>query len=340
MKGDLPVRRRLGSYVVILAVCLVFPASVTAQESVPTEELRGAFFSTLNKNQVVEFMRAIDRSRQLTSYELGAKYRWGYIPPDRTPPASLARWWKALSPRKRDQKRVKWFREHSQQLDPDQVAQQLGLQDRLTSIYRKLRGNYSKTPEALESVPFPEVNVVPTRANTGATEFEAVYEQEGQSGASTNPQSQTKEPTGRKTGSSAKEQTDEESSDQQTDDTAEPTSGEMKETDSASSKETSKQKSKPQEFASGDFLYRRVGDHIEVIGRTERDNPDEAKDQTVPADLKPSSDGSSEPDTSVTSTAPVLSGNRPDTVSIPLPLLRHRNSTGETAETPRLRRPR
>jgi len=151
----------------ILLLVLFFvtsPVSLLAQDRIPEGPLKERFFQELTRPQIISLLETLDRSEQRTDFELGAKYRWGYIPPDRRPPAHLARWWGSLSQRERNNQRVQWFQEHYDQLNVDRAARELGQTNRLLKIQRDLQQNYGKTPEELESVFFPGDTVTPPRS--------------------------------------------------------------------------------------------------------------------------------------------------------------------------------
>lgn len=314
------------------------------QGEVPTDKLRERFFQTLNDRQIVEFTTELDKTKQLTAYELGAKYRWGYIPPDRTPPASLAQWWKSLSPRKKDEHRLKWFRKHYQQLNPDRVARQLGLQDRLTKIFRGLRADYSESPEALESVPFPESDVQPTHANQGSTEFEKIYEQKLNPEQSTDEMDQRPDYLPGSPGESGPRSEGSESTSTRNDSNGDvetqpedrgTTEKASEKPESTTQSDSPDEQSEPREFASGDLKYRRVGDHIEVIGRINESPSDTSSRETVPE--VDASDSVDDDTTSLPRVKPPESSES-EGVNIPPPMLRFLESDGRTEDVPELRR--
>ncbi|MFB6345285.1 MAG: hypothetical protein ABEK50_05875 [bacterium] len=329
--------------VLLLAVVgfLLIPFIGLAQESVPTDELRSEFFDELNKPQIIKYMSESDKAKQLTSYELGAKYRWGYIPPDRTPPASVAQWWRSLSTRERNDQRYKWFREHYDRVNPDRVARQLGLQDQLTKIYRELRKDYTNDEELLEPVPFPDTNVSPVSANQGATEFQNIYEQ--------NPGNSSEKEIDRRpeylpeeSQPESNQRPDQESSSpesQRTEESVEPSQEEPSPDTQPSNPDQQNEKAgkspEVEVFASGDLKYRRVGDHIEVIGRTDNESAD-----TGSTNESPNTTTMSDTDASENMKPEESSGRTTgsDTVGIPPPVLRNQSSSGETSDQPEMRR--
>jgi hypothetical protein len=149
-------------YVVIAGlICLLFLGALAPAQAqdIDLTELKRQFFEPLSDEQKVSLLRTMDRSAQRTSLELGAKYRWGYIPSDRKPPISLAKWWDGLNQRQRREERLKWFRNHYQQLNVERSARELGLRDRLTKLYRELGDQEDNTGLQFESVSFPKGNL-------------------------------------------------------------------------------------------------------------------------------------------------------------------------------------
>lgn len=136
--------------IVFFAVTSLVP--LFAQDRVPEGPLKERFFEGLTRPQIVSLMKTLESGEQRTDFELGARYRWGYIPPDRRPPVSLARWWRSLSQRERNEERVKWFHDHYDQIDVDRAARELGQTERLLKIQRDLQQNYGKSPGNLEPV--------------------------------------------------------------------------------------------------------------------------------------------------------------------------------------------
>jgi hypothetical protein len=152
------------SILLLIVLFVTSPVSLLAQDRIPEGPLKERFFQELTRPQIISLLETLDRSEQRTDFELGAKYRWGYIPPDRRPPVHLARWWGSLSQRERNNQRFQWFQQHYDQLNVDRAARELGQTDRLLKIQRDLQQNYGKTPEELESVFFPGDTVTPPRS--------------------------------------------------------------------------------------------------------------------------------------------------------------------------------
>lgn len=181
-------------------VFIGFPAVPRAAE-VPLRTIKKEFFTSLNQGKRLALLEALDRGQQLTAQELGAKYRWGQVPPDRQPPFFLARWWKSLSAAERQRQRLNWFRNNYQQLDLDRAARELNEQDRLTGLYRRLKREHEEPARRFETMFFPGRDL--TFRDTGEdTRVGGVFRME--SGADSPPETpeppvetnQTETPTG------------------------------------------------------------------------------------------------------------------------------------------------
>jgi len=146
-------------YGLSLLVLLVLSITSLSGQSIDMEELKHRFFSDLTQSQIISLMETLDRSQQLTTAELGAKYNWGYIPPDRTPPVTLAQWWDRQNTRQRREHRIDWFREHYLELDVERAAEELGMKDRLTRLYRSLQSDQDSSTHQFEEVTFPEMDL-------------------------------------------------------------------------------------------------------------------------------------------------------------------------------------
>jgi len=174
-------KARKTALLVLYMIAAVFTGSVTGSvlhppalaqdgQNIDMEALKDEFFSDLTEQQIISLLRTVDRSEQLTSVELGAKYKWGYIPPDRTPPFSLANWWDSLSDRRQRSVRLDWFRNHYQELDVDRAARELGMKNELLSLYRKYETQQSSREMQFEQVSFPEGGLdYDTRTNRSST---------------------------------------------------------------------------------------------------------------------------------------------------------------------------
>lgn len=166
--------------VVVGLLAGVFVAgSAAADQSyqVNPDALQEAFYETLSDQQIVTFLKAVDDIGQRTERELGAKYRWGDIPPDRTPPRSLGRWWSSRSQRQRRQQRLDWFDEHAEQVSVDRVAQVLGLQGRLARIHRSLQDGQEPSQSGLEPVALPSGPATPESTPNPTRVLGAVHDQ-------------------------------------------------------------------------------------------------------------------------------------------------------------------
>ena len=155
-------------YGISLLLLVVFPIVPLHGQSIDMEELKNRFFSNLSQSQIISLMETLDRNQQLTTAELGAKYKWGYIPPDRTPPVTLAQWWDRQNSRQRRQHRIEWFREHYLELNVKRSAEELGLKDRYTRLYRKLQVEENSSAPHFEQVTFPATDEEETRPSESA----------------------------------------------------------------------------------------------------------------------------------------------------------------------------
>ncbi len=138
-----------------LAGLFVVPPAVARPDFESTwieNQVRSSFFQSLTEQQRLELLNDIEQSSNFTDRELGARYRWGYIPADREPPATLGYWWESLGPREQDRLRLAWYRNNHQQLAPDRAARFLGLESRLYRIQREYEQQWQRRPDALEEV--------------------------------------------------------------------------------------------------------------------------------------------------------------------------------------------
>ncbi len=155
---------RMVSYIFLgvgLSLCIffsVFPVSVMARpnpENVRREnEIRSKFFSSLSGEKRLELIRFVEQQRKFTPAELGARYRWGYIPVDRETPAFLGEWWNNLSEPQRNRRRLIWFRQNKERLNVDQAARALNLKARLFELQRKYMEKRRRRPSKFEPVDF------------------------------------------------------------------------------------------------------------------------------------------------------------------------------------------
>ncbi len=114
--------------------------------------VRAAFFESLTEQQRLQLITDLERANNYSRRDLGALYRWGYVPVDREPPASLGQWWQAQTNREQDRLRLAWFRRNYQRLNPDNAARILGLQSRLYRIHQEYEFQWERRPDALEEV--------------------------------------------------------------------------------------------------------------------------------------------------------------------------------------------
>lgn len=317
--------RKTVALAVLVSTFLLLVASggLRAQERVPEDRLKEEFFGSLKRPQIVSLLETLDETKQLTDFELGAKYRWGYIPPDRRPPVSVARWWRSKSQGQRSNLRVEWFENHFDQLPLDRSARELGLRDRLTRIHRELESQLGNQPGELEAVEFPGDTPEPTVSTSEDTEYEAVYRQtddteESPASASAEESAGEKEPD-----------------DQKTDRDTESTEPEDSRDPAVENPDT------PPEESDGDdgVRYRRVGDRIEVVERTSVE-PDPEVDVEPDTESEPTSEEEPSSDSSPSDTSPPApnllldnTGTDDPSARLPEPSLR-----GGSDSTPELRR--
>lgn len=309
----------------LLLVLVTGPVCVLAQSNqgeVPTSKVKDKFFSSFDRKEKVSLLESMDKGKQLTVFQLGAKYRWGYIPPDRKPPNSLARWWKSLSPRGKDNQRVKWFNEHYQELNLDRSARELGKQDELTKIYRRLEKEYVKETDKLESVPFPDEEVKPPRANASDTNYEPTYEQNAEGDEKTSDGNVPSAPQKPRSTNPSEDDTN---------------NSETADADTDVQKQTASETT-VKEFGSGSVTYKRVGDRIKVIGRDRNrsgrtdEGPKNNLDNRDSRDERMRNEDSP-PTTEFTDSERPEEASQGSEVSIPPPMIRDSAEQG-----PRLRR--
>lgn len=312
---------------------LVASGGLRAQERVPEDRLQEEFFGSLKRPQIVSLLETLDETKQLTDFELGAKYRWGYIPPDRRPPVSVARWWRSKSQGQRSNLRVEWFKNHFDQLPLDRSARELGLRDRLTRIHRELESQLGNRPGELEAVEFPGDTPEPTMSTPEDTEYEAVYRQTDDTEKS--PASASPGSADRTSGSPEESDGGTEPDDRKTERGTESADPE----DSREPEEKNPDTSPEESDADDSVRYRRVGDRIEVVERTSAE-PDPEVD--VEPDTKPAPANEEEPssDSFPSDTSPPApnllldnTGTDDPSVRLPEPSLR-----GGSDPTPKLRR--
>lgn len=277
------MKKNFAIKIIPLFLCLLLglPQNALSQDDVPKTKLKEEFFSGLNKKEKISLLETLDRGKRLTSFELGAKYRWGSIPPDRRPPASLAQWWKSLSQRQKDKQRLKWFEKHYSQIDLDRAARELHQQDRLTKIYRRLENELNQDASELESVPFPGESVGPPEDSPTDTEFNKIYKQEkDDEEENATPTDSTPPPEGVEPESSESTESSQSSNTDKSEKRVEKES--VEDVTSEKSKKTEND-SKVRKFGQGNVYYRRVGDHIEIIERKKKDRTQDRSDAMLNA---------------------------------------------------------
>jgi hypothetical protein len=324
----------LGTLGIVVGLVLLIQGPAVAQQNVPQDKMKEEFFSRLDRPEIVQLMRSIDRGKQFTSFELGAKYRWGYIPPDRRPPVRLAQWWEGLSARQKDQERYEWFQKHYQQLNLSRAARELGLQDRLTEIYRELRQELNKPAGNLETVPFPGDTVNPPEKSGSDTGFQPIYRQSPSGSDQPVPNSSANAdvntPNSESTTNSGGASNHHGKQASSKSDTPQP--------EANRNKTVSSTRSDTGSFDDGSVIYRRIGDHIEIIGgQIPGAGTTETADTTGRTMMSSETDHDSPASAASPPTEPrlnrTLRSNSSSGVVIPFPELRHL-----LADPPKLRR--
>ncbi|MGM0380910.1 MAG: hypothetical protein ACQEP7_02890 [bacterium] len=112
------------------------------------------FFNSLNDARAIRLLTQIDSELDLNANQMGAKYRWGYVPVDRRIPDRLGEWWRGLSSSEKRRHRLNWFRRYYMRLDVDRAAARLDLNDRLFQIQRKIEKEWYRRDIDLENVDF------------------------------------------------------------------------------------------------------------------------------------------------------------------------------------------
>ncbi len=218
------------------------------------------FFTSLDEARMVELLEQIDSEQDYSPNELGAKYRWGYIPPDRRIPDRLGEWWRGLSRSERRRHRVSWFRRYYQRLDVDQAANRLNLSDRLYQIQRRIEADWYRRDIELEDIEF----------DIDEDADEEVKEEVDQ------PAPEPEEPVSDET--AEKPEPEPEKEDKPSEDPEEPadTSEPEEEAVAAEDEEADDPDPSPEEAPEPEeerspFIYRRVGDEVEVIRREDEE---------------------------------------------------------------------
>lgn len=139
----------------VMGIGLSLVLAVPVTGSVPTSELREVYFATLGDQQRIQVLRQLESQQGLSNRERGARYRWGSIPADRTPPDSLGTWWSSLSERKKRSYRLRWFQKYYRRLEPKRAAEILGQSQELESIRQDLMLRIRAEDIQFEDLPFP-----------------------------------------------------------------------------------------------------------------------------------------------------------------------------------------
>ncbi|MFB6356314.1 MAG: hypothetical protein ABEJ65_07350 [bacterium] len=228
--------------------------------------VRNAFFSTLEPSRKLKYLKYIEAQKQLTSAELGTRYRWGWIPADREPPLRLANWWEELSPRRKRKKRLKWFNKRYDTFDPRRAARYLEQEERLNEVVRQLKQGKDYKGLQFESVDFPQ----PVKKSDDSTD-ERQTERTGQ------PSQQSDQNTGSSKQSEQKSQTEqtkktEESSEKQAEEEKKEKSTEKNITETIERKTQPDTQSKPAkadtrvlEMDRGTVIFESTPDGVRVI---------------------------------------------------------------------------
>lgn len=136
----------------------LFPAHLAAQpepEDIRREnKVSKEFFGSLSRQEKLELIKFREETSEHRDRELGALYRWGYIPVDREIPAFLGQWWSELSKVRRNRRRLSWFRENKARLDVDLAARVLDKKELLFELQRRYLEAQKKRPEKFEAVSF------------------------------------------------------------------------------------------------------------------------------------------------------------------------------------------
>ncbi len=301
---------------VLGAVFLLFVSRAAALDEAEVEDARlenavkEQFFTSLNEAQITELLQQIDNEQNHSPNELGAKYRWGYIPPDRRIPDRLGEWWRQLGPAERRRHRVSWFRRYYQRLEPDQAAARLNLEERLYQIQRDIEAEWYRRDIELEEIDFE-------------FEFDEDPPEEGEEPERTAPEIEVEReplPAEEEPREEEVEKT-EEPEPEEPDDKEEPAPAEeevaveeepKEEEETAPDAEDAEVEEEPEAEEPSPFIYRRVGDEVRIIRRADEEPAAEAP-ETRPDDLSPARPATEE--------EPPAEEDEPVILDIPLPPL-------------------